>query len=114
MPKTFVTGDPLPASDLNTNMVQPATGTVGTRIMRGITAVTFSTQASVDITITYGFTFSAAPTVVGTVHVGSSFNLAVLWNTAPGTTSVSAHVFQVAGTNISGTANIHWIAIGAA
>lgn len=114
MPKSFVTGDPLPASDLNTYVVQPGTAGTGTRIVRGITTVNFSSAASVDITISYGFTFGAAPTMAGTVHVGSAFNVSVLWNTAPGLASVSAHLFQVAGTAISTTAFLHWIAIGSA
>lgn len=110
--KTFNAGDVLPASDLNANMVQPGLTATGTRIVAGITAGSFTAQANVQLTINYGYTFSAPPKVVATVHIGSNLRAAVGWNNAPGVSSADANVFQAQGSSISGAFNVHWIAIG--
>lgn len=96
-------------------MLQTGTsGTAGTvpRIVSGTTSGSFSASASATGTITYGFTFTSAPKVIATVNVGSNFDVAVNWPTAPGTTSAAYRLFQVGGTAITGAYTIHWVAIG--
>lgn len=114
MAKTFVNGNALPASDLNTNMIQPGTVGTGTRIVSGTATAAFSTQSAVSGTITYGLTFGGTPKVIATVQIGSNFDVAINLTGAPGTSSVGYRLFQVGGVSISGTATINWLAIGPA
>lgn len=113
MPKVWA-NERLFSTDLNTYMLQPGTGGTGTRIVSGTTSGSFSASASATGTISYGLTFSSAPKVIATVNIGSNFDVAINWPSAPGTTSVGYRLFQVGGTAITGAYVIHWIAIGPA
>jgi hypothetical protein len=114
--KVFNAGDPLPASDLNTNMVQPATAGTGTRIVRGSTGYTITVgNPGVTITVTYGFTFSSAPTLLIQVGSHSAGDIIATIQGAIGVSSSSVRVATSAGNNISGsnfTDTVYWAAIG--
>lgn len=114
MPKIFQPGVALPASDLNTNMLQPGTTATGTRLVGGVHSGSFSSQAAVSGSITFGFTFSAAPKVIGVPLIGSNFDVILNWTAAPGTTSVAFRLWQSSGTVITGAYSIHWFAVGPA
>jgi hypothetical protein len=114
MPKTFNSGDVLSASDLNTNMVQPGTAGTGVRIVAGTTSFTMSAEISKQVTVSYGFTFSAAPTVVGTVRTNSNIPLICFHNGAPGVSSATMAVWDSNNNAETGSFAIHWVAIGPA
>jgi hypothetical protein len=113
VPKTF-TNAILPASDLNSFMLQPGTAGTGTRLVSGTTADSFAASSSDTGTISFGFTFSSAPKVIAVVQIGSNFDVAINWTGAPTTTNVGYRVFQVNGTSITGAYTIYWVAIGPA
>lgn len=113
MPKTF-TNVVLTAADLNSFMLQPGTAGTGTRLVAGSTSGSFSSSSSATGTISYGFTFSAAPKVIAVPQIGSNFDIGINFTGAPGTTTVGYRLFQVGGTAITGAYVIYWVAVGAA
>lgn len=112
MAKTFVSGTALPASDLNTNMVQPGTAGSGTRIVSGKTSYSISATNAVAVTVTYGFTFSATPVFVATAVSGSNIPLLAYMNGGNTTTTATVRVENTAGTSVTISGTVNWIAIG--
>lgn len=111
MPKVF-TNAVLPASDLNSFMLQPGTSGTGTRVVSGKTAYTLVGGAINALSISYGFTFSAAPVVTGTVQSGSNVDIVLTWAGAPSTTGASARLCEKDGGASSQSGFVHWVAIG--
>jgi hypothetical protein len=103
----------LPASDLNTNMIQPGTAGSGTRIVAGKTAYSMSATNGINVTISFGFTFSAAPTLIATCQSGSNIDLVLTIVSATTTTGATVRIAEKDGTNVTQSGNIHWLAIGA-
>jgi len=103
----------LPASDLNTNMIQPGTAGSGTRIASGKTAYSLSAANAASFAVTFGFTFSAAPTMVATVRSGSNIDLIATIQGVTTTTGATVRVAEKSGTPVTLSGDIHWIAIGA-
>jgi hypothetical protein len=80
-------------------------------IQRGTDDLSFSTSSADSGSITFSQAFKSAPTVLLTVEIGSNFD--VLANVQSLTaTGFSWRVFQNAGTNITGSGTLHWLAIG--
>jgi len=109
--KIFVTNDPLPASDLN-GLMQPGTSGTGTRTVAGTTAYSISATNAVTVTVTYGFTFSSAPKLIMTVQSGSNIPLLAYMNGGNTTTTASVRVENTAGTSVTISGSVHWVAIG--
>lgn len=112
MAKVF-TNAVLPASDLNTNMIQPGTAGSGTRIVAGKTAYSLSAVNSGTVSVSFGFTFSAAPTMVATVRSGSSIDLIATIAGVTTTTGATIRIAEKSGSNVTIAGDVHWIAIGA-
>jgi hypothetical protein len=111
-PKTFNAGDVLTAADLNTNMIQPGTSSTGTRIVAGQTAYTISAVNGVQITISYGMTFSSLTALLLSVKSGSNIPLVAYHNGAPGNSSAAVRVETPGGGTTTVSGFIHWLAIG--
>lgn len=112
MSKVFNAGDVLPASDLNTNMMQPHTAGTGTRIVAGKTAFTITSAISGTASISYGVTFTTLTSVVATVQSGSNIDLVLTWSGAPTTSGATARLAEKGGGTVTISGNVHWVAIG--
>ena len=112
MSKVFNSGDVLPASDLNTNMLQPHTAGTGTRLVAGKTAFTITSAISGTASISYGVTFSALTSLVGTVQSASNIDLVLTWSGAPSTSGVTARLAEKSGATVTVSGNVHWVAVG--
>jgi hypothetical protein len=108
----FNAGDVLPASDLNTNMLQPHTAGTGTRVVAGKTAFTITTAISGTASISYGVTFTALTSLVGTVQSASNIDLVLTWSGAPTTSGATARLAEKSGSSVTVSGNVHWIAVG--
>jgi hypothetical protein len=113
MPKIF-TNDVLPASDLNSFMLQPGTAGTGTRLVAGSTTAVGVSGSAHTGTITYGFTFGGTVVLVGTVKCVTGAGMILQWTAAPGTTSAAYRVaLRDPGDSLAGESyTIHWVAIG--
>ncbi len=81
------------------------------RYQQGTFDTVFSAQNSKSGTLTFPAAFTVVPVVTLTPAIGSSLAIAVNVNGAVTTTTIPWIVFnRDAGTNISGTATIHWTA----
>ena len=112
MAKVF-TSAVLPAADLNTNMIQPGTAGSGTRLVSGKTAWSLSAVNAASFTVSFGFTFSAAPVVVAIARSGSNIDLVATISGVTTTTGCTIRLAEKSGTNVTLSGDIHWIAIGA-
>lgn len=54
--------------------------------------------------------FSSAPVIIGAVQIGSNFDVLLNWQTVSASTA-GWRLFQKSGTNITGTAIVHWWAV---
>lgn len=70
---------------------------------------TFTAANSTSGTQTFAHTFTATPVVVATVLIGSNLDVLINLQTVS-TTNFTWRLFQKSGTNISGTATVHWVA----
>lgn len=84
----------------------------GNKIQSGSFNASFSAANSVSGTLTFPVAFSTAPIVVATMIVAANLDVLHNWTAAPSTTAVGWRLFQKAGTNITATVTVHWIAIG--
>ena len=97
------------------NLPQVRAADKGKKIQFGTFTSTFSAESSKTGTLTFTDAFSAAPDMVqATVGIGANLDVLVNWTNAPTSTGVGWRLFQRALSNISGTATVHWMAIGAA
>jgi hypothetical protein len=113
VPHTFVTGDPLPASDLNSFVLQPGTSGTGTRLVAGKTSYTMTAINGINVTVSWGFTFSAAPSVTFSIVSGSNIDLVGTFAGTPSTTGCTIRVAERDGTAVTQSGSIHWHAVGA-
>ena len=88
------------------------TTSAGNKLQSDTFTAVFSSVASVSGTLTYPVAFTTAPVIIATVVIGSNLDLCINWTSAPGTTTAAWRVFQKDGSAVSGTATVHWIAIG--
>lgn len=84
----------------------------GNKIQSGTFTSVFTTANSTTGTLTYPVAFATAPVVIATVQIGANLDVLINWSGSPSATAVGWRLFQKAGTNISGTATVHWFAIG--
>jgi hypothetical protein len=112
LPFVFASGAALAATQLNTYMIQPGTGATGTRLVAGTTGATMTAVASVSVTVTFGYTFSAAPKFVYGIQSGSNIRLVATMQGGPSTTGVTLRVETTDGATTTISPTIHWIAIG--
>ena len=79
-----------------------------------LTATMPSGTAAAVGAINYGVTFAAAPTVIGSVVVGSNRDLVLNWTLNPSTTSTGYRVVTKDGLNVAASTpfGIHWLAMG--
>lgn len=78
----------------------------------GTITLSFSAVAAVTGTSpTFGTTYSATPTVLTSIQVGSNLDILVNPQSVT-TTNFSYRAFNRANTAVTGTAFLHWMAIG--
>lgn len=81
-------------------------------IRRGVHTATGSGGDSHTGTITFGYTFAAAPIVVATALKSATQSLFVDWETAPTTTNVGYRVIaRDVGANFNTQYKIYWVAL---
>lgn len=87
------------------------TTSAGNKVQSGTFTSVFTAANSTAGTLTYPTAFATAPVVIATVMIGANLDVLLNWQSVS-TTAATWRLFQKAGTNISNTATVYWIAIG--
>lgn len=108
-------GGIIPATEINNKVAFGLAAQFGWKIAAGTTAWNIATAAAaINVTISYGMTFSAAPVVVVTVRTGSNFEYLADFQGTPGVSSAGVRLFERAATSRTASGDLHWIAVGPA